>query len=298
MRTTISSSLPSFTSAGTITKYFLTASCTDSYPTYLWVVGNGGCFTSTNTSSLAETCTATSVTLSTYNSMSCTGTAKSTKSKALSGATTCDNNFAGISCVGVESSSSSSSSSSCFLGTETVQLENGEIIPISEASVGHRILSADENSALSYSAIVYVPHTKNDVISSFVKMTMESGRSISMTPEHLTLVQPACKSADKSVLVKAKDLYDGSCLVTTSGFERISSVEIVLGKGVYSVVTEKPFIVVSGVVASPFATNHMVANAYYNIHRAVYKATSFAKAPFWLSGLQRIVEVFVQMVLS
>lgn len=143
-----------------------------------------------------------------------------------------------------------------------------------------------------------MPHTKNDVISSFVKMTMESGRSISMTPEHLTLVQPACKSADKSVLVKAKDLYDGSCLVTTSGFERISSVEIVLGKGVYSVVTEKPFIVVSGVVASPFATNHMVANAYYNIHRAVYKATSFAKAPFWLSGLQRIVEVFVQMVLS
>ena len=43
-------------------------------------------------------------------------------------------------------------------------------------------------------------------------------------------------------------------------------------------------LVVNGVVASPFALNHAVADAYYNIHRGMYRL-----AP-WLLRLPAVVK--------
>ena len=42
--------------------------------------------------------------------------------------------------------------------------------------------------------------------------------------------------------------------------------------GVYTIVTDKAddLVVVNGIVASPFAVNHAVANAVYNVHRVLY----------------------------
>ena len=42
------------------------------------------------------------------------------------------------------------------------------------------------------------------------------------------------------------------------------------GRGVYTVVTLAPFVVVNGVVASPFGGNHYFTDLYYNIVRALY----------------------------
>ena len=63
-----------------------------------------------------------------------------------------------------------------------------------------------------------------------------------------------------------------SCLKTVNGDEAVTSIEIFKGKGIYSAVTlDNEFLVVDGVVASPFALAHGLVNAYYNLHRAVYK---------------------------
>lgn len=62
----------------------------------------------------------------------------------------------------------------------------------------------------------------------------------------------------------------GDCVMTVSGEERVRSVEITQGLGVYTIVTKEEFVVVNGIIASPFGVNHMMANLYYNVHRFVY----------------------------
>ena len=47
-------------------------------------------------------------------------------------------------------------------------------------------------------------------------------------------------------------------------------VESVRGEGVYTIVTKEEFVVVNGIVASPFGANHMMANLFYNVHRFMY----------------------------
>ena len=48
------------------------------------------------------------------------------------------------------------------------------------------------------------------------------------------------------------------------------AVEITRGVGVYTIVTKQEYVVVNGIIASPFGVNHMMANLYYNMHRFVY----------------------------
>ena len=60
----------------------------------------------------------------------------------------------------------------------------------------------------------------------------------------------------------------------------VSTIETVQGKGLYTVVTKEEYVVVNGIIASPFAANHMLANLYYNLHRFVYSsAPSFLTYP-------------------
>ena len=58
--------------------------------------------------------------------------------------------------------------------------------------------------------------------------------------------------------------------MTVSGKDTVSIVETVQGKGLYTVVTKEEYVVVNGIIASPFAMNHMLANLFYNLHRFVY----------------------------
>ena len=60
-------------------------------------------------------------------------------------------------------------------------------------------------------------------------------------------------------------------------------------EGVYTIVTDKSddLVVVNGIVASPFAVNHAVANAVYNVHRVFYSVAPKLVAPMAavMSGL-------------
>ena len=58
--------------------------------------------------------------------------------------------------------------------------------------------------------------------------------------------------------------------MTVSGRDMVFNVETVQGKGLYTIVTKEEYVVVNGIIASPFAVNHMLANLYYNVHRLVY----------------------------
>jgi predicted extracellular nuclease len=175
------------------------------------------------------------------------------------------------------SSPTSSSKSSidklkaCFAGSETLHLESGEVKAISDVRVGDRVLSADAAGRTSYSDVVFVPHRANSDDSIFTHITTASGRDIKMTPSHIILAGP-CHSSASLPLTYASSVSVGDCVMTVSGEDMVSTVETVQGKGLYTVVTKEEYVVVNGIIASPFAANHMVANLYYNLHRFVHSS--------------------------
>ena len=81
--------------------------------------------------------------------------------------------------------------------------------------------------------------------------------------------------------------------MTVTGEERVASVENVSGEGVYTVVTNAEYIVVNGIIASPFGANHMMANLYYNVHRMVYASVPTLLKLSWLSQANEVRHLLV-----
>jgi len=170
-------------------------------------------------------------------------------------------------------SSSDDDAAVCFAGTESVLLEDGSVKFISEVQVGDRILSADMDGTTGFSNVVALAHPSNDIKSTFIHIETDSGSDVKVTPAHLVLASADCSAAMK--LTKASDITMNSCLLTVSGPARVSSVTEIMQNGIYSVIAEKQLIVVSGVIASPFAVNHEVANMYYDMFRFFPAALTF-----------------------
>ena len=139
------------------------------------------------------------------------------------------------------------------------------------------MLAADAAGRTSYSDVVFVPHRANNDDALFTHITTVSGRDIKMTPAHIILAGP-CDSSGPLPLTYASSVRVGDCVMTVSGKDMVSTVETVQGKGLYTLVAKEEYVVVNGIIASPFAANHMLANLYYNVHRFVY-----ASAPSLLS---------------
>jgi Hint module len=141
--------------------------------------------------------------------------------------------------------------------------------PISEVRAGDRVLAADASRQTVFSEVVFVPHASNADKTVFRHITTTHGRDIKMTHSHI-LPAGDCGSTSPLPDVYASSVAVGDCIMTVSGMEEVSAVETVQGQGLYTIVTKDEYVVVNGIIASPFAYSHMVANFYYNIHRFVY----------------------------
>jgi Hint module len=174
-----------------------------------------------------------------------------------------------------------------------VIVESVGVTSIADIRTGDRVLAADAAGRTSYADVVFVPHRPNKDRALFVQITTAHGRDIKMTESHI-LPSGACNTASSLPLVYAKDVNVGDCIMTVSGKERVSAVGLVPGQGMYTIVTKEEYLVVNGIVASPFATNHMMANLYYNVHRCLY---SSAPALLNTSVLRSANEVSPKIVL-
>lgn len=160
-------------------------------------------------------------------------------------------------------------SSDCFAGDELVTLESGMDIRIENVKVGDRVLAYDGKEFI-YSDVVFIPHPKNTVATNFIKTMFESGRTVSVTPNHLVPVV-ACEAAvDSGVMTAAKNVQVGMCVQTVNGIDKVDDLEVIQGTGRYTYVTGAEYAVVNGVVFSPFAYFHTVIHMFYAIHRIVY----------------------------
>lgn len=167
----------------------------------------------------------------------------------------------------------------CFAGDSTVQLDSGEIKTIAVLEVGDKVLSAYYLGSIahfSFSEIAFLPHAPNLDRSLFVRLTTVVGSSIAVTPTHLLM---GCDGS-----LQAADTV--RCLRTVSGNETVASTEAFESDtlGVYSAVTlGNEYLVVDGVIASPFAIAHDIVNHYYDLHRHAFRV---------LVDMERILQSF------
>ena len=109
------------------------------------------------------------------------------------------------------------------------------------------IKGADRNGIISYSQVIFNPHPANNGTHFFVEVVTVNGKIVSMTPNHLL---PLCNGG----LVTARSFEEGHCVMTQN----------VEAGGVYTAVSENEFLVVDGVVVSPFALSHGIAHFLFD----------------------------------
>ena len=175
----------------------------------------------------------------------------------------------------------------CFSGDVTLTLSSGESKVFSEVQVGDEVLTTDANGALSFAPIVALPHARNHKVASFLQNETSSGKTVKATKMHLL------KKCDGS-LVYAKSLSHGDCLRTVNGNEAVTAVSVTKAIGIYTAVTTNEFLVVNGIVASPFAVAHGLLNAFYSLHRALVTYFPLAfKSSFLLAANTMLGNTFI-----
>ena len=286
---TTSATLPS---AGFLYTDYLDGACTQPYKLNGYIPGVCDQVTVGGDYSKFDSCASgNSYYAYTYGSSStCQGSGTYTKVATLQGPT-CSPNGDGSQtweCLGPVGSDTKT----CFAGTELVTLQSGATLPMSEVKVGDRILSGNALGETSFSSVISVPHGANDLPATFLHLQLANGMDLKLTAEHL-LVGGSCDDA-AFTLTTAASLHVGHCVRTVSGQEKISAIQEVQGKGVYTVVTEEELIVVNGVLASPFAVNHAVPNAFYLIHRTLFwMAPALVKSAVFAEAHRVFSELFM-----
>jgi len=172
-------------------------------------------------------------------------------------------------------SSSGAAVASCFAADQQVSLADGSSKDMSEVQAGDSVLVMTKDGSLVFSEVVFVPHAANTEAAVFVELKTESNLSLKVTESHL-VSSGACGQGSMS-LTRAEDVAVGSCLQTTVGESKVVSTSTSVGNGIYSIVAKESsgLIVVNGIVASSFADNHVLTNMFYNVHRALYETASW-----------------------
>jgi len=281
---------------GYLNEYYATAGCggivyqsywtSIDYAVYMFVGVEGASFgecIDLGSSSAKLTCESDgSVKVTDYSTTTCSGTSQSgTFEDGVSCETTRDDDrndgdddytsytdYMSYTCT---EGSSSSKKSKCFAGSELVTLESGASLPISDVQVGDRVLSASKQGEFRYSEVIAVPHAKNNDREVFHEIRLANGADVRMTAEHLLPVAGACAVDAEYVLTAAKDVTAAACVMTVNGPAEVVANNHVVGYGIYTIITKEEYVVVNGVVASPFAVSHAVANSFYNMYRVVYE---------------------------
>ena len=125
-------------------------------------------------------------------------------------------------------------------------LESGSSKRLSELSLGERIKTSDGRGGFSFNPVLILPHANNTEPAAFLTLTTETGKMVDMTRDHFI---PRCDNKE----VTAGELYVGDCLFTADGKETLVEISEKEKNGVFTAVTQDNFIVVDGIVASPYS---------------------------------------------
>lgn len=151
----------------------------------------------------------------------------------------------------------------CFPADATVELRSGNVISIDKLQVGDHVKVADG----LYSPVFMFTHRLENTASTFVKLTTESGLSITLSKGHYLYADGLLQAAD-TISVGAR-LH-----VTGEKIDPVIMAEYVSGTGLYNPQTVHGDIIVNGVRASTYtkAVKPAVAHTLLSPFRFLYRA--------------------------
>ena len=114
---------------------------------------------------------------------------------------------------------------------------------------------------MKYATVTAVPHPPNDIITDFVQLSTSSYH-LRLTKDHYILGGP-CENVLS--LIRADELKMGNCVLTVKGKSIIQELSIIQGRGIATVITIEEYLVVNGIIASPFASNHAAGRFFYKL---------------------------------
>uniref|UniRef100_A0A914QR55 Uncharacterized protein n=1 Tax=Panagrolaimus davidi TaxID=227884 RepID=A0A914QR55_9BILA len=210
----------------------------------------------------------------------------------------------------------------CFTGDTLVTSMNGTKIRMDELTVNDWVLTGGENQ-IGYSKINSWLHRKPKLVTEFIKFTLENGIELKMTKKHyifksdcLELSSPVKVEKAIQNMVYAENVTINDCLFVISPKKklmktRISKIEIIKEKGIYSPMTNNGNIIVNDVFASCFnivqndvvqitfptiikkVSNHLSKILYYFIGFSFgdYHSYQLQKEIELIPGLSGLVEI-------
>ena len=167
----------------------------------------------------------------------------------------------------------------CFPASATVRTESGLLKAMSEVRIGDRLLMARADGSLGYEDVYLNTHRDAVVATSYIVLTLASGRSLSLSPLHFI---PIATTADQPwgarVTVGADEVREGD-QVRSQGAggqpvrDSVVAVAAEVAVGAYNPLTMNGTIVVDGVVASAhsdwFLDGIVSADAEAKVYQAI-----------------------------
>ncbi|GBF88795.1 hypothetical protein Rsub_01696 [Raphidocelis subcapitata] len=155
--------------------------------------------------------------------------------------------------------------SGCFPARATVQLPGGRTKRMEELRVGDRVLALASDGTLKYEDVYFFGHRDAASDAAFVRLGLDGGAALELTPDHFVPVLRAGAAAPASGgvaeamrgarMTYARDVKPGDTLLVTAGpgalrAAAVRSASAVARRGLFNPYTLGGTIVVDGVLAS------------------------------------------------
>ncbi|XP_034662896.1 protein hedgehog [Drosophila subobscura] len=174
-----------------------------------------------------------------------------------------------IYCSVKSDSSISSHVHGCFTPESTALLESGVAKPLSELSIGDRVLSMDSNGQPVYSEVILFMDRNLEQMQNFVQLHTDGGAVLTVTPAHLISVwHPERQQLDYVFADRVEELNYVLVRDAATGElrpQRVVRVGSVRSKGVVAPLTREGTIVVNSVAASCYAVIDSQSLAHWGL---------------------------------
>lgn len=145
-----------------------------------------------------------------------------------------------VSCVKTEICVSPGESENiCFPPKSKLLLDSGKVKAIKDIRIGDNIQVPGSNNSLRFSPVIYLPHSVNRILNSFLEFRTHDSQVLTTTRSHLVFASEECEKNSAFRLLVAEEIEKGMCLQHVSGPGRIIEITKRLHEGVYTIVAEE-----------------------------------------------------------
>ena len=168
---------------------------------------------------------------------------------------------------------------SCFPGDATVLTEAGEHKPMADVRVGDRVQVVHADGTLGFEDVYLQTHQDAAVTQTYVRLTLDSGRSLVLSPRHFIPTATDGSAWDDRLIVGANEVQAGDRVwyLGEDGQMQLGTVVTAsreAATGAFNPLTMQGSIVVDGVVASAhsdwFLDGYVSAHAQAQIYQAMF----------------------------